>query len=309
MASPPLVAPEFVMSYDGMVSDYRSAVDASGQYLVFERARAGSSAFTLQLYELGGSAEPSPFAPKLQTSTRPDWCWLTGEVAFNNDQGIWITPRPLTPGASLLPDTAGMIYPAWCSDGSALLVMNEQSTASPRPCTSQISTAGVIITPVMANDTLWGGMPAVDPVNGARYAFAGQLIHGQSAYDQDRNYIWLVDATTDPVTIRPLDQHAPPSGPFDPAFQGRAPWWSPDGQWVAFESDRANPGGLYAIYIQDSAGAYPAMQVLDTCWNANHAKWFPSGTQLIATVEQTPGATVRGLASLDVSAFVGGART
>ena len=150
--------------------------------------------------------------------------------------------------------------------------------------------------------------------------FAGQLIAEQSSYNEDLNYIWLVDASASPEAIRPLDQNAPKGG-FNSNFQGRAPWWSPDGKWVAFESNRLVPGTEgYAIYIQDSAGASAPMQVLDTRWSGNHAKWFPSGTELVVSVLQVPGifpslpilppnVPLRGIASLDVSAFVGNARS
>jgi hypothetical protein len=62
------------------------------------------------------------------------------------------------------------------------------------------------------------------------------------------------------------------------------------------------------------------MQVLDIVWSGNHAKWFPSGTELVVSVLQVPGIfppspvlppiqPQRGIASLDVSAFVGNARS
>jgi Tol biopolymer transport system component len=68
------------------------------------------------------------------------------------------------------------------------------------------------------------------------------------------------------------------TGTFRPEFQGRAPWFSPDGKWIAFESTRADPKGeLYAMFIQSALGDGPAWQVTDTKWNANHAKFYPDG--------------------------------
>src|SRR4051794_7794600 len=96
----------------------------------------------------------------------------------------------------------------------------------------------------------------------------------------------------------------------------RAGWWSPDGKWFAFESNRAcnnMDGNTYAIFIQDSSGKDPAMQVTNCSWNAQHPKWFPPGsgggkTMLIAAVAvATPsGNGPFRIASLDVTAFVTG---
>ena len=80
-------------------------------------------------------------------------------------------------------------------------------------------------------------------------------------YDQDSNYIWVVDLST--ITATPLEGSGLSTGPFQPDYQARAPWWSPDGNWVVFESYRASlpangSKGMYAIYLFDySAGAAP----------------------------------------------------
>ena len=109
-------------------------------------------------------------------------------------------------------------------------------------------------------------------------AFAGQAVSG-STYNQDRNYIYVMD-TSGPDGPVPLEAGAPRSGSFNPDYQGRAPWWSPDGKWVAFESNRPSQyeaNGLYAIYLYEHGGSGPAMQITSTIYNCNHAKWFPTG--------------------------------
>jgi Tol biopolymer transport system component len=303
--APALVSPQFLMQYDGSVSDYRCAVNKAGSTLVFERLEQGR--YQLQLLDLTTpGAQPQPYMPGLNVSTRPDWSWTNGEIAFSNDGGVWHAAGTAGANPKLVDKTENMIYAAWNPDAQSLIVMNlRKSQDYPHPRTSRIGLKGKIEQQMMANGNVWAGMPAVNPTNPNRIVFAGQLIGSQTSYNQDLNYIWFVDNGTTPQTLRPLDQNAPTSGPFDPAFQGRAPWWSPNGQWVAFESTRASTSGLYAIFIQDSAGANPAMQVLDVQWNANHAKWFPSGTVLVATVLQASGKTARGIATLDVSGFVG----
>ena len=209
----------------------------------------------------------------------------------------------------LLAKTAEMAYPSWYPGGAALAVKNDSHGADPNPCSTKIDTAGRVITPVLANSLVFGGMASVNQVNPDLVAFAGQWIATAPHYDQDRNYIWVADASMTPPTVEPLDKRAPVGGPFDPLYQGRAPWWSPDGNWVAFESNRAtrdNPAGNYAIFIQDAAGKNPAMQVTDPEWNGQHAKWYPDGVTLVAALFQQPGQGPFGIARLDVGAFVSG---
>ena len=98
-----------------------------------------------------------------------------------------------------------------------------------------------------------------------------------------------------------------------PIYQARAPWWSPDGKWVAFMSNRICSeldGMTYAIFIQDAAGASPAMQVTDCQYNAQHPKWFPPGVPpgktLLIVAAQPSSDLPNGIATLDVSAFVSG---
>ena len=95
------------------------------------------------------------------------------------------------------------------------------------------------------------------------------------------NYIYVMD--TSPSTLNapvPLESGAPTSGSFNANYQGRAPWWSPDGKWVVFESNRPSQyeaNGLYAIYLYEYLGSGPAIQITSTIYNCNHAKWFPNG--------------------------------
>jgi Tol biopolymer transport system component len=97
-------------------------------------------------------------------------------------------------------------------------------------------------------------------------------------------------------------------------FQARVGWWSPDGKWFAFESNRICDnisGDTYAIFIQDSSGFKPARQVTSCDWNAQHPKWFPPGSTgdkvvLIAAVAKSSESNNPEfhIATLDVTAFV-----
>jgi hypothetical protein len=316
--NPPFATPVFLMTYPQVPSvlDYRPAIDDSATRLVFERTVGTEKAVHLYLLELTvPGAVPQPFVPAAMESTRPAWSWRgagaavsPGRVAFNDDRGIWLIDGNGS-GLELLENTGRMAYPSWYPGGAALAVKNDSLSVEPSPCTTRIDTAGRVITPVLANSQVFGGMASVNQVDPDLVAFAGQWIATDPRYDQDRNYIWVADASTTPPTVAPLDKRAPVGGPFDPLYQGRAPWWSPDGGWVAFESNRVtqdNPAGNYAIFIQDAAGENPAMQVTDPEWNGQHAKWYPDGVTLVAALFQQPGRGPFGIARLDVGAFVGG---
>jgi len=300
----PFATPVFLMTYSPKVNvtDYRPVVNATATHLIFERTIKN---FTkLYLLDLTNpNATPAPFVPGLKAeSLRPDWSWTTGTVVFmNTTDGIYLSTDPTKPIAN----TTKMSYPTWYPDGTYLAVYNNRAHQPPLPIprTSKMSLTGTVSEPVLANDTTWAGFPSVNQPNPNLIAFAGQVVKPGTTYNQNTNYVWLTDTTTTPPTVRTLDPGIP-TKPFDPKFQGRAPWYSPDGNWIAFESNRSNSNNLYSIYIQKADGSTPAVQVTDQRWNANHAKWYPSGTELVVAVLQKFGAKNRGIAKLDVSAFV-----
>ena len=300
----PWPTPVFLMTYPVAASDYRPVVNSTATSLVFERTIKGLK----QLYSLdltNPRAVPSLLIKGWnEESARPDWSWQTGELVYMNNNGIYLFNNPTT----VLPKTKKMSYPTWYPDGATLAVYNNRvhSPALPIPRTSTIDLTGKLLDPLLGNKATWAGFPSVNQVSPNLIAFAGQVVKTGGTYNQNTNYIWLLDTSTTPHTVKTLSPNAPKSH-FDPNFQGRAPWYSPDGKWIAFESNRFNASGLYSIFIQIADGSKTAVRVTDPGWNANHAKWYPNGTELVATLLQKKGAAPnsnRGIASLDVSAFV-----
>ena len=318
-ASPILITPKFVFTYPltPNVSDYRCVVNADGTSVIVERAASSGGEAQLYLVDLA-SATATSLLPALEVTTRPDWCWQTGEIAFNYmRQKVGVLPRPGERHA--LFDMIGMDYPAWFPKGEKLATESYARVPRidlPQPNTTTIDrSTGAIIAMAFEGTNLYGGMPSVNPVNSNLIAFAGQPVG--TPYDEDRNYIWVKDTSSARPAI-PLEYNCPATGDFCPAFQGRAPWWWPDGKWLAFESNRgcvpghARPNGMYATYLYEYDHPTPAFAITDWAFNCNHAKWFPNGFarmpgpfKLIVAAWQNGGTDPLsgpyGLATLDLS--------
>ncbi len=87
-----LPSPNFLTS-DANFTDYRPAVNASGDAVIFERTQFPKTPAALtQLYTITNFNSPNPelFLHQVvgplalpPSQTRPDWCWTTGQVLFN----------------------------------------------------------------------------------------------------------------------------------------------------------------------------------------------------------------------------------
>jgi len=305
------VEPNFLLPENSELNDYRPVLNADATTVIFERnPTAAPNDIKLFSADLAtGNVQPFVnFA-----SARADWCWnrsgggfTSGPVAFSNtNDGIY----RVDPGGQpvLLPNTAGMVYPSWYPDCQSIAV---DVTGAQVTAKIDAMTGHVIASP-LGNDRVWAGFPSVNQVNPNLVAFAGQFNQESNYYNQELNYVWVTDASTGRPRVAPLDRHAPRGPAFKQIFQARTGWWSPDGQWFAFESNRACndlSGQTYAIFIQDAMGITPAMQVSDCAsWNVQHPKWFPPRQDgkvfLIAAVQATSAGPFR-IASFDVTEFV-----
>jgi hypothetical protein len=314
-SAPPPVTPQFLLPTDTTVNDYRPVVNAAGTAVIFERTFVNDDPPVTKLHHLDlTTLKVTPFVN--MPSMRPDWCWLRannglvsiGPVAFSNDDGIYVVPLNGMP--TLLRNTQGMVYPSWYPD--CLRIAADVATTH---VTAEINaTTGAIIQPMLAQGTLWAGFPSVNQASPNFVAFAGMNNQHANYYNQDINYIWVTNTLI--RVAAPLERRAPPGPSFMQIYQARAGWWSPDGKWFAFESNRSDRhcnninGNNYAIFIQDALGVKPAMQVTDCQYNAQHPKWFPTAatpgkTVLIVAADPT-GDNQFALATLDVTAFVTG---
>jgi WD40 repeat protein len=309
------------ITQDSDYVDYRPVVNSTGDTVIFERTPIGGVGPTL-LYVVEDFGSPNPQAqPFLQgtapvSQTRPDWRWTTdGPVLFNgadSNKGtvsVWIAAYDGT-NAQPISGTANALYPRWNVGGQTFVTENSGSTAGPNaPCNTVFNLDGSVNTGngnIDGNDTLgkpmYGGMPGVCPTGGMAIAYAGQpVISGGwlPGYNQDFNYVFLNSAANGVYSSKPMESKASLIS-FDPAYQGRAPDWSPDATTIAFESNRTGYG--YAIYLCTNGGT--PTRVTDPFLNAQHARFFPDGGKLVFTIQLNGNTAARGIAWIDVSSLL-----
>lgn len=250
------------------VSWYRPVYSPDGSALLFERTSARQT--LLYTCPANGGSDPVAFIRDvpagLTQQTRPDWSRAAGNwVAFRGNDGIWLTD-PDGEQTTRLAGTDGMTYPSWYPGAQSMAVMVDNDGA---PYTAQIDRDGTFVQR-LTPESLYAGMPSISQANGAGLAFPGQ--HAVPPYQQDNNRIYI---STAPSNATLLD-----------SSQGRAPWWSPDGTLVAFESNRGGNG--YAIYVARPDGS-DLRQLTDPGAGAEHPKFSPDGKSVVFAGHRTPG--------------------
>jgi Tol biopolymer transport system component len=256
------------------VSDYRPVYSPDGSAVLFERTVIGSGKTTLYILRLDvPGAEPEPFLkdapPEIGSQTRPDWSWSTDEVAFCiGDNGPICLARGDGTWIGAIAGTEGMIYPSWYADGRSMAVMSHLNA----PRNVRIDRSGTVLERLTPED-LYAGMPSISHQDRPRLAFPGQP--AVPPYEQQNNQIYIC---TDATTAHKLDGQ-----------QGRAPWWTPNGELLAFESNRATGNAWeYAIYISTPDGSYQ-VQITDVQFYAQHAKFSPNAERIVLCAQPRGG--------------------
>lgn len=206
-------------------------------------------------------------------ASRPDWSQATNQIAFTATEGGTATLWQIRPDGSYLKRltkpkaSVRDYYPAWNARGTELIfvrfvysVKDGQSVDRLGALQRLILESGQV-TPLTDPAAVQAGMPAVSP-DGSKIAFAGQRNVGQP-YSNEANRILILGDDG----LRELDGQ-----------QGRTPDWSPDGKWIAFESNR---DGDYAIYIARASVGGTVVRLTPDSIDAYHPDWSPNGKCIV----------------------------
>jgi Tol biopolymer transport system component len=191
-------------------------------------------------------------------ASRPDWSWSPATIAFTGQQGDVVTTWLIeSDGKNLrqLPNSGGLtntFYPSWSQNLRSIVGMD--GGGDNHVVLYKFSVDGSLAPVALTKySEVCAGRPSIAP-SGSQVAFAGT----KGAYNQQNNQIWTV--TSPCLGICQLNP-----------LQGRSPNWSPDGQWILFESNRDNPN--YQLFVMPSDGSGEPVALTDPKLFVQHGEW------------------------------------
>jgi Tol biopolymer transport system component len=284
-------APFHFVSADSSATAIWPVFSPDGTQLLFSQ-RSADGFFQLFVIPASGGTSRRLLNPAFALrQNQADWRGPAGLIAFaggiaGKRPTLWITNAVGSSAKEVILRqlSDGVYYPSWYPRRKRILIVTSaENLEEEGGVLRSVNLETGIIRSLTNRAQVLAGRPHVSPVGGA-IAFAGQRNFGQH-YDQKKNKVWILEPNR---TLRELD-----SG------EGRSPAWSPDGRYVAFESDRGNEAGLYAIYVVPRNGGTP-LRLTPFELDAHHPTWSPDGRRIAfdARILRTP--RMRGIAVLEV---------
>lgn len=262
--------------------DYWPCFSPDGKTVLFSRSSDNGRTWSLYMMPAAGG-DAKAFVSLPVSATRAVWS-PKGEIAFtgsaaDHSDAVWLMNGDGSGAHAVQTDASKhLVYPSWYPDGKSLAAMDGQTMTI-----QEIDLSGAALA-LTDHAQVMSGMSSVSP-DGQWVAFAGQKNAGQN-YDQEENVVWLRDRSGKLTTLE------------TPALQGRAPVWSPDGKQIAFESDRGNAQGHYAVFLINRDGS-GLTQITDFALDATHPVFSPDARHLVMAYG-TPGKTM-GIAMVDLN--------
>jgi len=314
------------LTCDDAFLDARPCFDPTGQTVLFMHTPLAQPD-RVWLYAIRASSgsrkphhcqSPTPFFvdPNLP-ATRPDWSWsrTNFEIAFAGNSKLYLldvnTKKvrfvDCQPSGSIVLDT--LSYPSWTADGSAIVFTNYSEQALQHQQLLRVAVPptppdpfSVVCAAVTDPSQVWPGMCSVSPSNPDLVAFAGQTPNLASVYDQNWNQIWVQNGADPAQEVN--------------GIQGRAPWWSPSGTAIAYETILTPTDGYNTFLriwvlplIVDPPSVGTAQLITPPELPVQHAKWSPDATRIvfayvIPKAKAIGGMAPQGIAIVDLTTTV-----
>jgi Tol biopolymer transport system component len=283
-----LARPVRRLTHASGVVDYWPRFSPDGKTVLFSRCEISSGCggastsgyWKLWTVRAAGGKPRELLALRDVSATRSNWLWSSSPqglpIAFagidrrgSDRASLWLLNADGSGAVEVaLPTSVGPpSYPSWFPDGASVAVTG-MAPGDPGPHLTQIAVdTGRPMLRLTLPAVIWTGEPAVSH-RGTALAVAAQLPLAGQQYDDAHNQIWIQSVgnpTTQDLGLHQLD-----------ALQSRAPDWSPNDRFLAFESNRGCVNGNYAIFLEAAVGG-AAVQATDCGLDANHAVWSPNG--------------------------------